>query len=173
MIRFIYTLLLLTAIVLLPAKQAEAQYRSDLESSLDRTGHIIRTFPESDQSSFLGLQHFQMNHSYEMRAGSFAGNAFNVNTYTNTMHFVFNDNLYSRVDLAMSHSPFGPGMPGSQNQTQFYIKNAEVNYRFSENSRIQVRFRQVPYGYGYGYNPYSPFSSPFYQQNRHSNPYYW
>ncbi len=150
-------LFLLAGLLALPLQYGQAQYRSDNGSTLDRTGPIVRTSDTNDQASFFGLRDFQMNHSYEMTMGSFGGDVYNRNTYTNTMHLMFNENLYGRVDLAMSHSPFGSGLMGQNDQTQFYVRNAELNYKFNENTRIQVRFQQIPQGYGHGYGYYPPY----------------
>ncbi len=162
------TYLLFTALLLgMALPGAHAQFRSDNNSSLDRTGPVVRTHDTGEVASFLGLQNFRMDHSYEMTMGSFGGNMFNRNTYTNTMHLLINDNLYGRVDLAMSHSPFGSGMMGYNDQTQFYVRNAELNYKFNDNTRIQVRFQQIPQGYGYGYHP------PYHRRNPVHSSYPW
>lgn len=164
----IFPITILLAIVLIfPFQSVEAQFRSDYDSPMNRTGPILRTLDNSDRSSLFGLKDFQMNHSYEMMVGGIGGQAYNMNTYTNTMHMMFSENLYGRVDLAMSHSPFGMSPMGQDNSTQFYVRNAELNYQISENSRIQVRFQQLPAGFGY-------HQQPFYHRNRfHHNPYYW
>lgn len=144
---------LLAAVLLVQVQDVQAQFRSDNSSDFERTGNI-RTTQNEDKTSLFGLQDFQMNHSYEMTMGSFGGEMFNQNTYTNTMHLMFSDNLHGRVDLAMSHSPFGSNFMGQNNEAQFYVRNAELNYKFNENTRIQLRFQQIPAGYGYyGYNP--------------------
>ncbi len=156
---------ILALLIALPLQQGEAQFRSDSGSSLDRTGPVVRTNDNDDRASLFGLQNFQMNHSYEMSMGSFGGSMYNRNTYTNTMHLMFNENLHGRVDLAMSHSPFGSGPMGQNDQTQFYVRNAELNYKFNENTRIQVRFQQIPQGYGYGYY------SPYHRRNHLHDPY--
>ncbi len=159
-------LFLLSGLLILPLQHSQAQFRSDNASVLDRTGPIVRTHNPENRFSLFGLQDFQMSHSYEMSMGSFGGDMYNRNTYTNTMQMMFNENLYGRVDLAMSHSPFGSGFMG-QNQTQFYVRNAELNYKFSETSRVQIRFQQLPSGYGYGYGYYSPH----YRRNHMHDPF--
>jgi len=146
---------LLAGLLALPLAQSQAQFRPDAGSTLDRTGPILRT-SDQDRTSFLGLQDFRMDHSYEVTVGSFGGNMFNQNTYTNTMHMMFNDRLYGRVDLSMAHSPFGPGFMGQNEQAQFFVRNAELNYKLNENTRFQVRFQQIPQGHGYGYGYYPP-----------------
>ncbi|MEX0679920.1 MAG: hypothetical protein WD097_00935 [Balneolales bacterium] len=161
-------LLILGGILMLPLKHTQAQFRSDSESTLGRTGPIIRSTDSNDENALFGLHNFQMNHSYEMSLGSFSGNMYNMNTYTNTMQMMFNESLHGRVDLAVSHSPFGPGIMGQDNQTQFYVRNAELNYKFNKNTRIHLRFQQLPTGQGYGYYP------SYFQRNRlHNSPYIW
>lgn len=135
----------------------QAQFRSDVPSGLDWTGPVTK--PQSQAvSGLLGLQDFRMDHSYEMSVGSFGGATYNQNFYTNTMHFLFNQNLYGRVDLSLAHSPFGNSMMAGDENVQFFVRNAELNYRFSENSHIRLSFSQLPRGYGF----YSPFHNPHY-----------
>lgn len=147
-------LVLLAGLLLFSFSQSDAQFRSGTDSALDRTGPIVRA-SDQDRNWLFGLQDFRMDHSYEMTMGSFGGNMYNQNIYTNTMHMMFRENLYGRVDLAMSHSPFGSGFMG-QDQTQFFIRNAELNYKLSENTRFQIRFQQIPGGHGYRPGYYSP-----------------
>ncbi len=163
-------ILFLIGLLLFPFSLAEAQFRPENGSTLNRTGPIVRT-QDQDRSSLFGLQDFQMNHSYEMTMGSFGGNMYNQNIYTNTMHMMFSENLYGRVDLSMSHSPFGAGFMG-QNQTQFFIRNAELNYKLNENTRFQIRFQQIPGGHGFGYHgsPYG-YYSPHYRRSHMHQPF--
>lgn len=114
-----------------------------------------------------GLAGFQMNHSYEMNIGSFGGNAYNQNFYTNTMHFLFNENLTGRVDLSIAHSPFGNNFMGENQGPQFFIRNAELNYSFNERTHLSFQFRQIPAGV---YNPFDYHRNPFSRygsSNRH------
>ena len=45
--------------------------------------------------------------------------------------------------------------------SSIYLSRAEINYRPWDNTRIQLSFRQLPYG---GYYYYSPFSDPWYRE---------
>jgi hypothetical protein len=160
-------IVLLTGLLLFPFTQSEAQFRSDNGSALNRTGPIVRTH-DQDRNSLFGLQDFRMDHSYEMTMGSFGGNMYNQNIYTNTMHMMFSENLYGRVDLAMSHSPFGSGFMG-QDQTQFFVRNAELNYKLNDNTRFQIRFQQIPSGHGHRYGYYHPH----YRRSHMYDPFAW
>jgi hypothetical protein len=149
---FIALVFILTPVI------SEAQFRDQDSNPYEVTGQITDT-PASDQ--VLGLFDFKMDHSYEMTIGSFAGETYNQNFYTNTMHFLFNENLTGRLDLSVAHSPFGNSFMGENQGPQFFVRNAEINYNFSENSRISFQFRQIP---GSMYSPYgygSPFHSPY------------
>lgn len=98
-----------------------------------------------------------MSHSYSMNFSSFSGNYQSVNAYTNTIQFQFSERMNGRVDVSFLHSPFGgnQNFAGSNNfQNQVVIRNAELNYKISDNAFIRVQYQQLPRGFGYGYNPY-------------------
>lgn len=115
-------------------------------------------------------EHFKMSHSYEMSFGSFGGSSSSLGMYTNSMMFQFNDKLAARVDLSFAHQPFGSSaMMGDQKNGQFFLRNAEVAYRPSENLQLHLSVRQSPYGsymspyghYGHGYYGMHRFSAGF------------
>lgn len=115
-------------------------------------------------------EHFKMSHSYEMSFGSFGGASSSLGMYTNSMMFQFNDKLAARVDLAFAHQPFGSSSTmGDQNNGRFFLRNAEVAYRPSENLQLHLSVRQSPYGaymspygrYGYGHYGMHRFSAGF------------
>lgn len=146
---------------------ASAQLRQNQYKSTDYMGNVV---VERDQEpgTLSNLFNMTMDHSYSMMFGSFGGEYQNLNAYTNTMHFFFSDRMTGRLDLSVLHSPFGNSYLNSGNSNQqvdFIIRNAELNYELSEKSSITFQFQQVPaygYGYGYGYNRYSPFSNQRY-----------
>ncbi len=157
----VLTVLLVFAFVAAPAV-SEAQFRDADMEPIDYTG-VVST--ENSDVHDLGWFGFKMNHSYEMTVGSFGGNAYNQNYYTNTMHFLFNENLTGRVDLSIAHSPFGNSMLGQDQGPQFFVRNAELNYRITDNTQVRFQFRQVPGGmyspYGMGAGYYNPYRSRF------------
>lgn len=152
---FICTLLIFSAF----STNAEAQFKDNVPSSMDLTGNVVKA--ETSPNQLFGLVNFQMSHSYEMSFGSFAGQGYNQNIYTNTMHLLFNDRLRGRLDLAVSHSPFGDGLTGREGP-QFFIRNAQLTYDISDNSHISVSFRQVPY---------SSFFNPFHHNHYNRSPF--
>ena len=146
---------------------AEAQFRDGVLPEPHEYTGTVTTLPASDD--VFGLFDFRMDHSYEMTVGSFGGDTFNQNYYTNTMHFLFNENLTGRLDLAIGHSPFGNSMMGDNQGAQFFVRNAQLNYNFSENTRLSVSFRQIPGGmyspYSYGNSFFNPYRNPFSNRN--------
>lgn len=104
--------------------------------------------------------HFRMSHSLEFSTGSFGGETSSLGMYTNTMMWQFSQKLAARLDISMAYSPYSDerlqGLTGDNNG-RIFIRNAQVAYRPTENSRIQFSFQQSPYGsYAspYGYNRY-------------------
>lgn len=153
------------------SSSAFAQLRENLYTSRDYQNGIINE-QNREPGTWSNLFNMTMDHSYTMMFGSVGGQYQNLNAYTNTMHFFFSDKVTGRLDLSVLHSPFGNSYlnqgPSNQN-VDFVIRNAEVNYQISDKSNITFRFQQIPsYGYGsYGrYNRYSPFyDHPFYGPN--------
>lgn len=156
---YISILLIAFFLILFFNDVAEAQFRDDLPSPLGLTGDVVRA--DYNHNRLFGLVDFQMGHSYEMSFGSFGGNSYNQNMYTNTMHLFFNDRLTGRVDLSVLHSPFGNGLHSSQQNAQFLIRNASLTYNFSENSHLTVSYRQVPYSMFYDPFSTNPFDRRF------------
>lgn len=140
-----------------------AQLRENQSKSSELMGPVVKNDP-SEGANLGNLFNMQMDHSYSMMFSSFGGQFQNVNAYTNTMHFFFSEDLTGRLDLSLLHSPFGNSFMSNDNgmNTQFLIRNAELNYQISDKSNIRIQFQQVP---GYGANPWSPFGSPFYDRN--------
>lgn len=130
---------------------AEAQFRDSYNDRPDFTGSVTN----AESESFFDSINFQMNHSYEMTAGSAGGQGYTQNLYTNSMQFLFNEDLRARVDMSVGHSPFGNGLAGNQG-TQVFVRNAMVQYDVSDNTSITFQFRQLPSGMygGYGYGGY-------------------
>lgn len=148
---------------------ASAQLRENIGSSADLTGPVVKQ-NHSEGSNLSNLFNMQMDHSYSMMFSSFGGQMQNMNAYTNTMHFFFTEDLTGRVDLSLLHSPFGNNFMSNNSgmNTQFMIRNAELNYQISNKSNLRLQFQQVP---GYGMNPWTsdlyrnPFNSSFHDRN--------
>ncbi len=157
----VLSLFLLIGIFAVP-QISEAQFRDTDYEPTDYSG-VVST--DNSGTHDLGWFDFRMDHSYEMTVGSFGGNTYNQNFYTNTMHFLFNENLTGRVDLSVAHSPFGNSLFGEDQGPQFFIRNAELNYNITDNTQLRFQFRQIPGGmynpYGYGHGYYNPYRSRF------------
>lgn len=174
------TLLTLFAllIVLVATDTTQAQLRNDLPSAYNVSGPtlMVESQPVADRRQF-GLSSLRMGHSYEMTMGSFGGQVYNQNMYTNSLYMQFNEKMSGRLDVAFAHSPFGSTVPGMSQTGRVFVRNAEFNYALSDRTNINFSFRQIPggmgyygnpYGYGgYGYSPYfgrnrySPYNNPF------------
>lgn len=148
---------------------ANAQLRGDLAGYYDYSGPLVNERVPTVQS---GLNNFfsniRMSHSYSMSFSSFGGNYQNLNAYTNTMQFAFNERLNGRVDVSFVHSPFGgnQNFGGSNNiGNQVFIRNAELNYKLSDKAFIRVQYQRLP---GYGYSPYG-----YDRFNRYRNNWMW
>jgi hypothetical protein len=140
--------------VLVINQQSLAQFRSSEPSEYRNTGSILKVEQKQPVGGLSNFFNMKMSHSYEASFMSMGGYNANVNMYTNTMTFDFSPKFSGRLDLALAHSPFGGSMPGMQtNGANFIIRNAELNYKFSENTFIRFSYQESPYS-GFGmFNP--------------------
>lgn len=153
---------------------AEAQLRKDLPSAYQLTGPTLMTQGQQrSETRLFNLFNVSMGHSYEMSMSSFGGNVYNQNMYTNTLHLDFNESLQGRVDVAFAHSPFGQGMPSTNQTGQVFVRNAELNYAISDRAHIRFQFNQIPPGMGYhsGFGRHGFGHSPYY--SRGHDPFYY
>lgn len=161
-ITFIFALLL--------SLPLSAQLRADLSNYYDYTGPVVNTKAQTVQN---GLSNFfrnnvTMSHSYSMNFGSYGGTYQNVNAYTNTLNFMFSPQLTGRLDVSFLHSPFGGSNMINDNSNlggEILIRNAELNYKISDNAHISLQYQQLPSNYGY-YNPYRIGNYGFYNSFR-------
>ncbi len=154
-------------LVLAIATPSQAQLRQDARAfAAQSTPRLYSAGDGFSLQSLFSPQHFKMAQSYELSAGSVGGSAYSLGLYTNSLMWQFSQKLAARVDLSVAHSPFGnsnrfaqslAGQDGQQ-PFRFFVQNAEVAYRPSENMELRFSYRQSPYGafYSpYGYNPYA------------------
>lgn len=127
---------------------AQAQLRENVHSQDAKARLYGQEGASFNLNQLFSPQHFRMSHSYEMSFGSFGGGSSSLGMYTNSMMFQFNDKLAARVDMSYAFSPFGSVNPLGPNadQGRFFLRNAEVAYRPSENVQLHLQVRQSPYG---------------------------
>src|SRR5680860_252153 len=143
---------LLLFILLASVSVSNAQLREAQHKASDYSGPIIKQNDPSEGADLGNLFNMKMSHSYSVNFASFGGQVQNLNAYTNTMQFFFSPKLTGRVDLSLIHSPFSNnnvnGFGGDQ-QVQFILRNAELDYKISDKASLHLQVNQYPQGYGY------------------------
>lgn len=145
--------------------QLKSQVAQETQVSITRLGGD--SSPLSYLFGWFDPDKFTMRHSFDMSFMTAGGHGLSLGTYTNTMMYQFDDNLNARADIAFSFSPYSSFSTfDKKDLSQVYLKNAEVNYKPWDNTKISLSFRQMPYGTGYYYSPfYSPYYyNPFYRE---------
>jgi hypothetical protein len=167
--RSTWIVLLLVALLFVTAP-AEAQLRADLPQG-DAPVAVYQSQTGFSLGSLINPEHFDISNSYEMSFSSFGGQSLGLGVLTTSLRYQPTDRLAARVDVGVAHSPFGS--EGVQQSLGFspdtpakvFLQNAQIAYRPTENSLIQLQVRQSPYGnyaspYGY-YSPYGVGGSAF------------
>ena len=116
---------------------------------------------KTDQNSFgilgIDMSRFSMSHSYSMSYLSAGGQGITQGLYLNTMSYQFAVPLTLTLQLGMAHSPFQGNNTANILQNGFFVSGAQVKYKPTEKTTVQLEFRQMPYQYypGYYFSPRS------------------
>ena len=139
---------------------ARAQYRDELNRSVDVKSGILNNSSSGSLLSFINPDNFSMNHSFEMSYSAFGGCGMALGVYTNSMSFKFNDQLKLETDLSLVNSPYNSfGKDFSKNINGVYLSRVQLTYKPFDNMSVIVQYRQLPGGYysPFGYTGYSSF----------------
>jgi hypothetical protein len=164
--RSVWIVLLLVALLFVAAP-AQAQLRADLPQQ-DAPVAVYQSQTGFSLGSLINPDHFKISNSYEMSYSSFGGQSLGLGVLTTSFRYQPTDRFAARVDVGVAHSPFGSA--GVQESLGFspdtpakvYLQNAQIAYRPTENSLIQLQVRQSPFGsYASPYGYYSPYGHDY------------
>ncbi len=136
-------------IVMLCFTTASAQFKT----SADPQPTVSQSILKPDDGGFLfGLidpNNFSMKHSFSLSYMTAGGQGMSMGMYTNSMMYKFSNDLDIRTDISLMASPFNTlGKQYQSSLSGLFLNNAELNYRPSKNTLLQLQFRQIPAGYG-------------------------
>ena len=158
---------------------AHAQLRADLPG--EPAPVAVHGTPQiSGLGSLFNARTLRLNHGYEFSYSSFGGDGLGLGIYTTSLGWQPSERLAARVDVGVAHSPFGSSRAqqalgfSQEAPARVFLQNAEIAYRPTENSVLQLQVRQSPYGsyaspYGYG----STYGSTFQTRYGGSDELFW
>ncbi len=124
---------------------ADGQWKSRTPDNIPVGESLVRTTDGGLLFGWFDPSRFTMGHSYSMSYTTFGGNGYSLGEYTNMMQYQISDPLSVRLDVSLSHSPFDSfGGKLGKELSGFRVSRAELNYRPSENTFLQIQFRQLP-----------------------------
>ncbi|MFA7421331.1 MAG: hypothetical protein WCZ90_16730 [Melioribacteraceae bacterium] len=148
---------------LLSVSIMNAQFRDDLNKSVDVKSGIFNKESALSPFGLLGIEDFQMKHSFGLSYSAFgSGGGMALGTYTNSMLLKFSDKLNMQADISILNSPYSSfGQDFAKQINGIYLSRLQMNYKVSENMSVILQYRSSPFGY---YNPY--YSNGFFSGSR-------
>jgi hypothetical protein len=93
---------------------------------------------------------FTMHSSYTLSYTTSDGKGFSLGTLTSSLAYHISNPLSVQFDVSLMHSPFNNlGGRFANDISGIYLTRAELNYRPSKNTLLQIQFRQLPAMYWY------------------------
>ncbi|MEW6652909.1 MAG: hypothetical protein AB1394_05495 [Bacteroidota bacterium] len=135
-----------------------AQFRDDLNKSIDVKSGILNKSGFGSLFGLFGIEDFQMKHSFGLSYSAFGGGGLALGNYTNSMFFQFNDKLNLQADISVLNSPYSSfGKDFAKQINGVYLNRVQMNYKISDNMKVSLQYNSSPFGY---YSPY--YSNGFY-----------
>ena len=116
---------------------------------------------------FINPNNFTMNHSFNVSMVNTVSGNVSLTSYINSMNYRISDKLNISADVRFQYAPYASSIYGPEAATNLQndlsgisLSRASLNYRISENSYINVEFRQIDqsdYLNNFNNNYYNPF----------------
>jgi len=116
---------------------------------------------------FINPNNFTMNHSFNVSMVNTGTGNVSLTSYINSMNYRISDKLNISADVRFQYSPYASSIYGPDAATNLQndlsgiaLSRASLNYRISDNSYINVEFRQIDqsdYLNNYNNSYYNPF----------------
>jgi hypothetical protein len=148
------TLILLLLFPVLAFAQLKQDAQVDMAKALTQPTTKIQGLV-----GLLGLDpaKFSMSQSYSLSFVTGGGHTYNQGLYLNTMRYQFSNPLSMYLQLGFVHQPFGNlGEENLKQGSDVFVSGAGLEYKPSENFKLQLEFSQQPRSY-YPYYPYRSY----------------
>ncbi len=131
------------------------QLKSDKLAQPTASQSVLQSESSNLLFGILNPANMSMRHSFSFSYATFGGKGMTVGMYTNSLFYKISDPLNVQVDVSLLHSPSNTLGGNVQNSLNgIYITRAELNYRPTENTWLQIQYRQLP-GMSWYMDPYS------------------
>lgn len=150
-------------IIILTFSVTVAQLKNQLPQNVNVGDAMIAPRSSNLLFGFFNPENFKMFHSYSFSYTTFGKSSLALDVYTNSMFYKIADPLTMEVDISLTHSPYNNFGKQFQNQLNgIYVSRAALNWRPSENTLINLEFRNYPTSL-YLMNPYYRYFPGWYR----------
>ncbi len=152
------------------AVTANAQFKSRPESTPAVSESMVRPDDSGLLFGWFDPSRLTFHNSYSLSYTTSGGKGFSLGTLTSSVGYQISDPLSLHFDVSLMHSPFGNlGGNFANNISGVYLTRAELDYRPSKNTLLQIQFRQLPTLYWLNNFDRFGFGSGFYTADSESH----
>jgi hypothetical protein len=124
---------------------AVGQFRSQPEASSSVAGSMIRQDDGGLLFGWFDPSHFAIHNSYSLSYMTSGGKGLSLGTLTSSLAYQISNPLSVQFDVSLIHSPYNNlGGNFAKDISGVYLSRAELNYRPSKNTLLQIQFQQLP-----------------------------
>ena len=124
---------------------ASAQFKLKPESTPAVSESMVRPDDSGLLFGWFDPSRLTFHNSYSLSYTTSGGKGFSLGALTSSLGYQISDPLSLQFDVSLMHSPFSNiGGNFASNISGIYLTRAELNYRPSKNTLLQIQFRQLP-----------------------------
>lgn len=150
----------ITILLLIFVVESSAQFR---EREEDPRINLMRG---GNQTSFLDINNFSIDHSFQASYSSSSNYSYMSNEYVAGINYKFAKPLTMRVELGASYVPYSSFNIDDDMRSDIYLKSATLQYKPYKDMSITLSYSNLKGFYDRGY-----FYTPFEKKNRFGNYY--
>ncbi len=138
---FIKTVLVLVVINFI----AVGQFRSQSEATSSVASSMIRQDDGGLLFGWFDPSRFTISNSYSLSYTTSGGKGLSLGTLTSSLAYQISNPLSVQFDVSLVHSPYNNlGGNFTKEISGVYLSRAELNYRPSKITLLQIQYRQLP-----------------------------
>jgi len=124
---------------------AVGQFKSQPEARSSVSESIIRQDDGGLLFGWFDPSRFTINNSYSLSYTTSGGKGLSLGTLTSSLAYQISNPLSLQFDVSLIHSPYNNlGGNFTKEISGVYLSRAELNYRPSKNTLLQIQYRQLP-----------------------------
>jgi hypothetical protein len=132
-------------VIIVVSSLAISQFKSQPEARSSVAGSLIRQDDGGLLFGWFDPSRISIHNSYTLSYTTSGGKGYSLGTLTSNLAYQISNPLSVQFDVSLMHSPYNNlGGNFTKDISGIYLTRAQLDYRPSKNTLLQIQYRQLP-----------------------------